>query len=146
LALNRATFSSAGLGAQVTVTVSDAQGPYTGTIDVGAAPGAVGRAAAAATLAAVQAAFASWEGVDPDQATASGRWPARLEVDRVEVVGHEPDAVATVVISVLTRSGIRRQAGAALVAGDARHAIVRATLAAVNRHLELTDDGSDDPD
>jgi hypothetical protein len=130
-------FSSEGLGTQVTVTVHVGGASYDGVVDVGAAPGAVTRAAAQATLAAVQAALTA-RPAEPASAgrAEAGGLPVRLELDRVEVSGHEPDAVATVVVSMLTRFGLLRHAGAALVHGDARQAVVRATLAAVNRRLE----------
>lgn len=103
---------------------------YTGTVEVAAAPTAVGRAAAQATLSGVESGLAA-EAPEP-----GGGSPVRAEVDRVEIAGVDPDAVATVVVSLLTRAGTQRYAGAALVAGDARQAVIRATLAAVNRRVE----------
>ncbi|MET8837198.1 hypothetical protein ABZV78_25235, partial [Micromonospora sp. NPDC004540] len=44
--------------------------------------------------------------------------------------------VATVVVLLVCDGWVEQLAGSALVAGDPRQAVVRATLAAVNRRLE----------
>ena len=44
--------------------------------------------------------------------------------------------VAIVVVLLVCEGWVEQVAGSALVAGDPRHAMVRATLAAVNRRLE----------
>jgi hypothetical protein len=122
--LDRATFSAAGLGTSVTVTVSYGGTAYVGTVEAAATAPAVSRAVAQATLRAVE------------QGLGGSSGQLRAEVDRVDLVGAGADRVAVVLVSVLTSRGAERHAGAALVTGDSRQAVIRATLAAVNRRLE----------
>lgn len=122
--LERATFSAAGLGTSVTVTLAYAGTPYVGTAETAATAAAASRAVAQATLRAVEAGLGG----------AAGGF--RAEADRVDLVGTGADRVAVVIVSVLTARGAERHAGASLAAGDSRQAVIRATLAAVNRRLE----------
>lgn len=123
--LERATFSSAGLGASVSVTLRLDGTTYIGTVEAAATAPATARAVATATLRAVEQGLADVPG------------GVRADVDRVEVSGTAPDRVALVVVSLLTTRGVERHAGAALVAEDSRQAVIRATLSAVNRRLEV---------
>lgn len=123
--LERATFSSAGLGASVSVTLRLGGTTYVGTVEAAATAPATARAVATATLRAVEQGLADVPG------------GVRADVDRVEVSGTAPDRVALVVVSLLTTRGVERHAGAALVAEDSRQAVIRATLSAVNRRLEV---------
>jgi hypothetical protein len=81
------------------------------------------RALAADTAGAVEAVVAS---------------SARLEVDQVDLLQVGPDHVAVVVLTLLNGSGIDRLTGSALVRSDARDAVVRATLDALNRRAGLS--------
>nr|WP_239543194.1 hypothetical protein [Micromonospora terminaliae] len=69
-----------------------------------------------------------------------GRAPAgergRCFVEHAAVVPFGNCEVATVVVLLVCDGWVEQLAGSALVAGDPRQAVVRATLAAVNRRLE----------
>ncbi|GAB3597448.1 hypothetical protein GCM10027446_25510 [Angustibacter peucedani] len=80
------------------------------------------RALAAATASAVEAVVST---------------SARLEVDQVDLLQVGPDHIAVVVLSLLTSQGIDRLTGSALVRSDARDAVVRATLDALNRRAGI---------
>ncbi|MER7439559.1 hypothetical protein [Micromonospora avicenniae] len=60
----------------------------------------------------------------------------RCFVEHVAVVPFGNCEVATVVVLLVCDGWVEQLAGSALVAGDPRQAVVRATLAAVNRRLE----------
>ncbi|HEY0698799.1 MAG TPA: hypothetical protein VGD43_13430, partial [Micromonospora sp.] len=60
----------------------------------------------------------------------------RCFVEHAAVVPFGSCEVATVVVLLVCGGWVEQLAGSALVAGDPRQAIVRATLAAVNRRLE----------
>jgi hypothetical protein len=60
----------------------------------------------------------------------------RCVVDHVAIVPFGAVEVAVVVALVMTGAEATKVAGSAIVAGDPRHAVVRATLSAVNRRLE----------
>ncbi|MEV1147196.1 hypothetical protein AB0I76_26595, partial [Micromonospora sp. NPDC049799] len=84
-------------------------------------------------LCAVAAAAAVDEllrGAEPD----SDR--GRCFVEHAAVVSFGNCEVATVVVLLVCDGWVEQLAGSALVAGDPRQAVVRATLAAVNRRLE----------
>ncbi len=81
------------------------------------------RALAAATASAVEAVV---------------RTSARLEVEQVDLLQVGPDHVAVVVLSLLTSRGSDRLTGSALVRSDARDAVVRATLDALNRRAGIS--------
>jgi hypothetical protein len=61
---------------------------------------------------------------------------ARCVIEHVAVVPAGPSEAALVVLLLVTDSSAERMVGAAEVAGDTRHAVARATLAAVDRQLE----------
>ncbi len=124
--LERATFAAAGLGSSVTVTLSYRGRSFQGSVESAATPAAASRAVALATLRAVEAGL---DGLD--------RVGLRADVDRVELSGTGPERVALAVIGLVTARGLERHAGAAVVVGDSRQAVIKATLAAVNRRLEL---------
>ncbi len=99
---------------------------YNGTRAVGRSAGPAVesqllRAAAAATLEAVTALLA-------------GRVRGAVEYAGVVSTGHTP--VALVVLILMTASTMERHVGAAEVTDEAPHAVVRATLSALNRRLE----------
>jgi hypothetical protein len=60
----------------------------------------------------------------------------RCFVEHTAVVPFGNCEVATVVVLLVCDGWVEQLAGSALVAGDPRQAVVRATLAAVNRRLE----------
>ena len=63
------------------------------------------------------------------------RVPLRAQVDRVSVGGTDPASVS-VVVSLLSGRGEELLLGAAIVRDDVEHAIMRATLDALNRRVE----------
>jgi hypothetical protein len=60
----------------------------------------------------------------------------RLDVEAVDLLGVGADQVGVVVVTLLTDRGVDRVTGAALVRGDGRETLVRATLDALNRRTE----------
>jgi hypothetical protein len=62
--------------------------------------------------------------------------PARCYVEHAASVPFGPMQVAVVVLLLSCGNWVEQLAGSAVVTGDDRHAMVRATLAAVNRRLE----------
>ncbi|MEV6601330.1 Daple [Actinoplanes sp. NPDC051346] len=62
--------------------------------------------------------------------------PAKCFVEHAAAVPFGATQVAVVVVLLATDGWVEQLAGSAVVAGDDRHAMVRATLAAVNRRLE----------
>jgi hypothetical protein len=62
--------------------------------------------------------------------------PARCFVEHAAAVPFGPLQVAVVVLLLSCGGWVEQLAGSAVVTGDDRHAMVRATLAAVNRRLE----------
>jgi hypothetical protein len=62
--------------------------------------------------------------------------PARCYVEHAACVPFGPLQVAVVVLLLSCGSWVEQLAGSAVITGDDRHAVVRATLAAVNRRLE----------
>ena len=62
--------------------------------------------------------------------------PARCYVEHAASVPFGPMQVAVVVLLLSCGGWVEQLAGSAVVTGDDRHAMVRATLAAVNRRLE----------
>ena len=62
--------------------------------------------------------------------------PARCFVEHAAAVPFGPMQVAVVVMLLSCGGWVEQLAGSAVVTGDDRHAMVRATLAAVNRRLE----------
>lgn len=65
----------------------------------------------------------------------------RLDVEAVDVLGVGSDQVGVVVVTLLTERGVDRVSGAALVRGDGRETLVRATLDALNRRTESLQQG-----
>jgi hypothetical protein len=62
--------------------------------------------------------------------------PARCFVEHAAAVPFGVSQVAVVVVLLSCGGWVEQLAGSAVVVGDDRHAMVRATLAAVNRRLE----------
>jgi hypothetical protein len=72
----------------------------------------------------------------PGAAARPSTGPMRCYIEHAGVVPFGSSVVAVVVVLVSGDGRIEQLVGSALVAGDPRHSIVRATLAAVNRRLE----------
>lgn len=121
LALRRVQLRTEGLVSTAAVTLGLDEGSWTGEGEAAATPTAVQRAVAVATARAVEAAIG---GV------------ARVEVEHVDVPVAGRERTALVVVSVVTGAGAERLSGASVVRQDVRQAVVRATLAAVNRRVE----------
>jgi len=85
------------------------------------------RLCAMATAAAVDELLAAADHADG---------PARCFVEHAASVPFGPMQVAVVVMLLSCGGWVEQLAGSAVVTGDDRHAMVRATLAAVNRRLE----------
>lgn len=61
---------------------------------------------------------------------------ARFELEHVEVTANGRDRTALVSVTMVSGSGADRLTGSAMVREDARQAVIRAVLDAVNRRLE----------
>ncbi len=120
LTIERLQLVSEGLGVTVTVTLG-----LQGRQSMGHAAGAasatgVHRAVAEATLEAVAALVGE---------------QVRLEVEHVEVVTNGAERTVVVVAALLTSRGATRLSGSSVVREDVRQAVLRASLAAVNRRV-----------
>jgi hypothetical protein len=120
-AIQRMHLVSSGLDVTATVTLSyagvSASGEATGT----ATQSGVQRAVAMATLHSVEQLVVS---------------PARFELEHIEIAPTGRDRTVVVAVTMLGRGGSERLTGAAAVREDVRQAVIRATLAALNRRLE----------
>jgi hypothetical protein len=116
-------------GTEATVSVRLSVGPRTaaGEATGPAVDGYLLRLCAMATAGAVDQLLASSD--DPDG-------PARCFVEHAAAVPFGASHVAVVVLLLSWGGWVEQLAGSAVVTGDDRHAMVRATLAAVNRRLE----------
>ncbi|MEV5689987.1 hypothetical protein OG994_28440 [Micromonospora globbae] len=118
--------STFGLDATVEVRLIAADETATGYATGPAVDGYVLRLCAVAAAAAVDELLRR-----PDHAERG-----RCFVEHAAVVPFGNCEVATVVVLLVCDGWVEQLAGSALVAGDPRQAVVRATLAAVNRRLE----------
>ena len=119
--MERLQVVTGGLDASVDVGLTSAESKVVGTATGPAVEAAVLRTVATATLNAVDALI-------------EGR--GRCGLDQAEVTEIGSDRVAVAVVTLLTPGRVDRLVGAALVRGDARQAMARAVLAALNRQLE----------
>ncbi len=120
--INRMHLVSSGLDVTATVTLSSGD-----QVEVGEARGAasqtgVHRAVATATLRAVE------QLVDNQ---------VRFELDHLEISPMGSERTVLVSLTLLTARGSERLTGAAGVREDVRQAVIRATLDALNRRLEM---------
>jgi hypothetical protein len=108
----------------VSTEVTLARGPvaFTGAAAAHATSGGIHRAVAEATLAAVEGALGE---------------VARFQLERLEAttLGGGADRAMLVEVSMITRGGSERLLGVSAVRDDARQAVIRATLAALNRRI-----------
>ncbi len=84
------------------------------------------------------AATAGTHAINDALAAATGHGePSRCYVEHAAVVPFAGCEVAVAVVLLVRGAEAEQLSGSALVAGDPRHAVVRATLAALNRRLEV---------
>ena len=120
LVIERVQLVSADLGVTVAVGLRSGTTSYTGEAEGAATTTALLRSVAGATLHAVE------QVVDG---------AARFDVEHVEIASTGEEQTALVVVSMVTARGTQRLSGASVVRDDARQAVIRAVLAAVNRRL-----------
>ncbi|MEU0552083.1 hypothetical protein [Micromonospora sp. NPDC005979] len=118
--------STFGLDANVEVRLLAGDGTAAGYATGPAVDGYVLRLCAVAAAAAVDELLRGTENAER----------GRCFVEHAAVVPFGNCEVATVVVLLVCDGWVEQLAGSALVAGDPRQAVVRATLAAVNRRLE----------
>ena len=122
VAVAELALSADGLGVVATVTLVHDHAAHVGTAECLPTPAATYRAVATATLRALSS-------VVSDE--------VRLEVDAVAITPVGDGTVALVRVIWLTAEGAEHLTGSSEVRDDARHAVIRATLDAVNRRLSL---------
>ena len=121
-AIARMHLVSSGLDVTASVTLSSGEAQATGEARGAASQTGVHRAVATATLRAVE------QLVDGQ---------VRFELDHLEVTPMGTDRTVVVALTLLTGRGAERLTGAAGVREDVRQAVIRATLDALNRRLEI---------
>jgi hypothetical protein len=120
LVIERVQLVSADLGVTVSVGLRSGELSFAGESEGAATTSALLRSIAAATLRAVEQVVAG---------------AARFDVEHVEIASTGEEQTALVVVSMVTARGNQRLSGASVVRDDARQAVIRAVLAAVNRRL-----------
>ncbi|HUR51956.1 MAG TPA: hypothetical protein VMZ11_07525 [Mycobacteriales bacterium] len=113
---------SAGFDVTVSVTLAADGRTAVGEARGMASPSGVHRAVATATLRAVEELL---DGV------------IRVELEHLEVTTMGAERTVVVLLTLLTRRGSEPLTGAAAVRDDVRQAVIRATLDALNRRLEM---------
>jgi hypothetical protein len=125
--LDQVQVSTLGLDATVEVRLTNSGAPAIGVASGPAVDGYVLRLSAVAAASAIDQLLATVE--VPEQ-------PGRCFVEHAAVVPFGSCEVAVVVVLLVFGGLVEQMAGSALVSGDPRQAVVRATLAAVNRRLD----------
>jgi hypothetical protein len=125
--IDQVQVSTLGLDATVEVRLTSGGRPAIGVASGPAVDGYVLRLAAVAATAALDQLLAGIEGAEQ---------PGRCFVEHAAVVPFGSSDVAVVVVLLVLGGTAEQLSGSALVAGDPRQAVVRATLAAVNRRLD----------
>lgn len=120
LVIERVQLVSAHLGVTVSVTLRTGGRSEVGEAEGAATSGALHRSVAEATLRAVEA-------MVDDR--------VRFAVEHVEIASTGEERTALAVLSLVTDRGTQRLSGASVVRDDARQAVIRAVLAAVNRRV-----------
>ncbi|MEO7980517.1 MAG: hypothetical protein ABI807_06455 [Sporichthyaceae bacterium] len=120
LVIERVQLVSAHLGVTVSVTLRTGERSEVGEAEGAATSGALHRSVAEATLRAVEA-------MVDDR--------VRFAVEHVEIASTGEERTALAVLSLVTDRGTQRLSGASVVRDDARQAVIRAVLAAVNRRV-----------
>jgi hypothetical protein len=108
-----------GVTSEVTLALSGAE--HTGTAGAATTPTSVHRSVAQATLRAVEDAL---------------QGQVRFELEHVETATLGTDNAVLVEVSMITRYDSERLTGVSAVRDDARQAVIRATLDALNRRIE----------
>ena len=121
-AIARMHLVSSGLDVTASVTLSSGEAQATGEARGAASQTGVHRAVATATLRAVEQLV---EG------------QVRFELDHLEVTPMGTERTVVIALTLLTGRGAERLTGAAAVREDVRQAVIRATLDALNRRLEM---------
>ena len=125
--IDQVQVSTLGLDATVEVRLTSNGSPAYGVASGPAVDGYVLRLAAVAATNAIDQLLTPGDG---------GEQQGRSFVEHAAVVPFGSCEVAVVVILLVYGGTVEQLAGSALVAGDPRQAVVRATLAAVNRRLD----------
>jgi hypothetical protein len=121
LVLDRVEVATGRLELWATVQLRAGDVLHTGTASATATGTGAHRAVVAATARAAESALGG---------------AVRLDVEAVDLLGVGADQVGVVVVTLLTDRGVDRLTGAALVRGDGRETLVRATLDALNRRTD----------
>jgi hypothetical protein len=121
LVLDRVEVATGRLELWATVQLRAGDVLHTGTASATATGTGAHRAVVAATARAAESALGG---------------TVRLDVEAVDLLGVGADQVGVVVVTLLTERGVDKVTGAALVRGDGRETLVRATLDALNRRTE----------
>jgi hypothetical protein len=126
--LDQVQVNTLGLDATVTVRLLSGGGPAEGKASGPAVDGYVLRLAAVAAAAAIDQLLSTVDNWEQQR--------GRCFVEHAAVVPLGSCEVAVVVVLLVCGGWVEQLSGAALVNGDPRQAVVRATLAAVNRRLD----------
>jgi hypothetical protein len=113
---------SAGFDVTASVTLAFGGRTAVGEARGMASPTGVHRAVATATLRAVERLVGD---------------AVRVELEHLEITALGSERTVVVLLTLLTRTGSEPLTGAAAVRDDVRQAVIRATLDALNRRLEL---------
>lgn len=119
--ISRMQLVSSGLDVTAAVSLSYQEGTVRGEATGTATQSGVQRAVATAALRAIEQLIGS---------------SARFELEHVEVTRSGHDRTALVSVTMVSSTGTDRLTGSAVVREDARQAVIRAALDAVNRRLE----------
>lgn len=120
--ISRLHLVSSGLDVNAAVTLSSGERSSVGEARGAASQTGVHRAVAAATLRAVE------QLVDGQ---------VRFELEHLEITPMGAERTVLVSLTMLSTKGSERLTGAAVVREDVRQAVIRATLDALNRRLEM---------
>jgi hypothetical protein len=126
--LDQVQVNTLGLDATVTVRLLSSNGPAEGKASGPSVDGYVLRLAAVAAAAAIDQLLSTVDNWEQQR--------GRCFVEHAAVVPLGSCEVAVVVVLLVCGGWVEQLSGAALVNGDPRQAVVRATLAAVNRRLD----------
>jgi hypothetical protein len=119
--ISRMQLVSSGLDVTAAVSLSYRDGTVRGEATGTATQSGVQRAVATASLRAIELLIGS---------------SARFELEHVEITRSGPERMALVSVTMVSTGGTDRLTGSAVVREDARQAVIRAALDAVNRRLE----------
>ena len=121
LLIQRMQLVSAREGVTSEVTLELDGRAHTGTAGAASTPSSVHRSVALATLRAVEEAVLG---------------QLRFELEHLETTALGTDRAVVVEVSMITKHGSERLTGVSAVREDARQAVIRATLNALNRRIE----------